>query len=388
MKRRCLALVLLSATALLAGISSCISVPRIPARGIIAGYPLSGPVDSEVARDYLEGRRLPSGIEEVRQRYLASEEVPSREALATVSSRYSPDVATLLFLETLSALPEIRDLRQRYEAELSYVHRVGVERARPDIPDSLLVLMVPGWFYVAHGAETNSDYAIQRRLLDRWGIAHVLVPIQENGTIEGNARIVADAVRQASRGHRVFLVSASKSGAEVALALGRELSASEAESVVGWLSIVGVVRGSPLADRVLEPDLCWLAKLKLGLEGFDLEGAKSMQTSRARSAFEQLRFPPHVHAFAYMAVPLSGNISGRGSFGYARMRELGPNDGLTLLADELIPHAVPLLVPGVDHFLGPGDQELWSTAVFRLFAAEVARDAGVDVRTQNSTGNR
>jgi hypothetical protein len=52
---------------------------------------------------------------------------------------------------------------------------------------------------------------------------------------------------------------------EVALALGQELEPSEAESVVGWLSIVGVVRGSPLADRVLEPDLCSFTKLKLGI---------------------------------------------------------------------------------------------------------------------------
>jgi hypothetical protein len=353
------------------GVHGCVAIPRIAASGKVAGYPLRGPVDSDVARDYLEGRPLPSELEGVRQRYLASGQVPPREVLATASRQYSPDVATLLFIETLSALPEIRDLRQRYEAELSHVRRVGVERARPDIPDSLLVLMVPGWFYVAHGSETNSDYRIQRKLLDRWGIAHRLVPVKENGTVEDNARIVAGAIREALRDHQVLLVSASKSGAEVALALGRELKSSETESVVGWLSIVGVVRGSPLADRVLQPDLCWFAKLKLGLVGFDLEGAKSMQTSRARSVFDNLRFPPHIRTFAYVAIPLSGQISKRGSFGYGRMRELGPNDGLTLLSDELIPGAVPLLVPGVDHFL-PEDQDLWSTAVFRVFAAEVA----------------
>ena len=129
---------------------------------------------------------------------------------------------------------------------------------------------------------------------------------------------------------------------------------------------------STLADRFLEPDLCWLAELKLGIDGFDLEGMKSMQTGRARSAFDTLQFPPQVRIFAYVAVPLSGSISERGSGGYARMRELGPNDGLTLLADELIPQATPLLAPGADHFLDPVEQELWSTALFRVFAAEAA----------------
>jgi hypothetical protein len=59
--------------------------------------------------------------------------------------------------------------------------------------------------------------------------------------------------------------------------------------------------------------------------------------------------------------------------GYRTMREFGPNDGLTLLADELVPRAVPLLMPGIDHFLGPHeDQEIWGAAVMRVFLAEVA----------------
>jgi hypothetical protein len=50
--------------------------------------------------------------------------------------------------------------------------------------------------------------------------------------------------------------------------------------VLGWLSIGGIMPGTPFADRVLEPDLCWLAGIQLGLEGFDFEGGRSMQTSR------------------------------------------------------------------------------------------------------------
>jgi hypothetical protein len=230
--------------------------------------------------------------------------------------------------------------------------------------------MVPGWFCVSHGDETNADFRVQRRLYEQWGIPHELVPIHENGTIESNARIVADAIREHSEAHRLFVVSASKSGAEVAMALGRELRPSEAAHVVAWLSIVGAVRGSPLADRATEPDLCWLVRTKLAFEGFDLAGLQSMKAARSRERFEALRFPGHLRMFTLVAVPLSGDISERGAFGYARMREAGPNDGLTLLADELIPGAVPLLLPGVDHFLGT-DQETWSTAVFRALLTQV-----------------
>lgn len=372
MSRRSLILgsALASLSALALALHGCTTIPRIPAAGEVSGYALRGPVDSVVAREYLEGRLLPAELEQTRQRYVAAERVPSRDDLSLLARRYSPDVATLLLLETLSARPDTRALRQRYEAQLAYIRRVGVERARPDFPPDLLVLFVPGWFYVANGAQTNSDYHVQRSLMERWGLPQRLVAIDQNGTVEDNARTVAQAIREESVQHRLFVVSASKSGAEVALALGRELKPAETESVAGWLSIVGVLRGSPLADRFLEPDLCWLAELKLGIDGFDLEGMKSMQTSRGRSAFQGLQFPPHIRMFSYVAVPLSGSISERGAGGYARMRELGPNDGLTLLADELIPEATPLLVPGVDHFLDPAEQEVWSTALFRVFAAE------------------
>lgn len=356
------------------GASGCTAPHRVAASGRVAGYDLRGPVDSDVARRYLAGDPLPPRLEDVRGRYLASGQVPSREALATISRDHSPDVATLLFLETLSARPDVRELRQRFEDELAHVRRVGIDAARPDFPDDLLVLLVPGWFYRAHGDETNADYHIQRRILERWGVPHRLVPLDENGTVEGNARAVAAAVREASKSHRVFLVSASKSGAEVALAIGRELEPAETEAVVGWLSIVGVVRGTPLADRALAWDLRWLVRLKFALEGFDLEGLKSMQTCRAGRASAGLRIPPHVRTFAHVTVPLSGHITKRGEFGYHAMREFGPNDGLTLLADELVPHAVPLLMPGVDHFLGPHEeQEIWGAAVMRVFLGEVSR---------------
>ena len=361
--------------------NGCVSVPRVAASGEVAGYSLHGPVDSALARDYLSGSPLPSSLRQLRRRYLASGKVPSREELARIAQGYSPDVATLLFLETLSALPDVRILRERYEAELSYVRSVGVDRAKPETPDDLLVLMIPSWFYIAHGQETNADYRIQRKVLERWGLPYRLAPLKENGTVEENARIVAREIRRLSRTHKLLLVSASKSGAEVAQALGRELEPSETRSVVAWLSVVGALRGSPLADRAFKADLCWIINFQLGLEGFDLEGLRSMQASRARRAFGVLHLPQHIRTFVYMAVPLSGHISKRGSFGYGQLRDFGPNDGLTLLADELLPHSVPLLAPGTDHFLSHS-QELWSTAVFRVLIEDVRKA----VRTMDGPG--
>ncbi|MFZ5894790.1 MAG: hypothetical protein ACOY0T_27255 [Myxococcota bacterium] len=356
---------------LLALTFGCASVPQIQGSGSVAGYALRGPIDHDVARAYLEGRRLPSALEATRREYLSSGDVPSRTALAEVSREYSPDVATLLFLETWSARADVRQLRKRFEAELEVARQVEEKRVRLEPPSDLLVLFVPGWFYRAHGAETNADFHVQRRLYEQWGVNQRLVPILENGTIEENARIVANAVRASSANHRIVLVSASKSGPEVALALGRELKANETKSVVAWLSIVGAVRGSPIADRILEPDICWFVKFQLAREGFDLRGVHSLQRWRAQKSFQAIRLPESVRTFSLIAVPLSGQISARGSFGYGVLREHGPNDGMTLLADEIIPGAVPLFFPGVDHFLGRADQSAWSLAIFRTVVGEL-----------------
>jgi hypothetical protein len=115
-------------------IDGCAAIPRIDASGSVAGYSLRGPVDHPLARDYLGGRPLPSALQVVRERYLSSGTVPSREVLAELSVAYSPDVATLLLVEALSARPETRDLRARYEAELALVRRVGADNAAPALP--------------------------------------------------------------------------------------------------------------------------------------------------------------------------------------------------------------------------------------------------------------
>ena len=88
----------------------------------------------------------------------------------------------------------------------------------------------------------------------------------------------------------MLIVSGSKSGAEVAIALGDILHPDETTHVLAWLSIGGVHQGSPFADWALNPTVCWLSQLNLGVQGFDLEGALSLQTTRRRSHFARLRF--------------------------------------------------------------------------------------------------
>jgi hypothetical protein len=46
--------------------------------------------------------------------------------------------------------------------------------------------------------------------------------------------------------------------------------------------------------------------------------------------------------------------------------ELGPNDGLTMLVDELLPGGLTIIEPGVDHFFAHPDRELRSRALLEV----------------------
>ena len=361
----CLGLVTLAAC--------CSSIPRIPARGSVAGYEFVGTVDSQAARDYLEGSP-PVDLDLLRRGMSASGWVPCTADLRAISERYSPDVATLLFVEAIAGNPANARARAIYLEELGRERHAG---RQDDVGwGDLLVLFAPGWLYESHGAHTGADLKLERECLDSLGIANELIPLGENDTVEANAAVVADAIRRRSTtGVRIVLVSASKSSAEVALALGDILDVRETQSVLAWLSVGGLIRGTPLADRALEPGLACLVWLRLGLQGFGLGALRSMQVEPRTRAVADLSLPQHLLVLSYVGVPLSGHVSDRGLPGYEYLRSWGPNDGLTLLADELVPTGYVLCEPGADHYFGLAGREERATALFRTLLRLAAKDS-------------
>jgi len=112
---------------------------------------------------------------------------------------------------------------------------------------------------------------------------------------------------------KVILVSTSKAGPKVALAIGKILAPDETDQVKAWISIGGLIRGTPI----------------------------------------------------------SGLRDNPAAIRYARLREGGPNDGLTLLADELLPDGIAIVEPGIDHFYAAPDIEVKSVALANVVAEMV-----------------
>jgi hypothetical protein len=63
------------------------------------------------------------------------------------------------------------------------------------------------------------------------------------------------------------------------------------------------------------------------------------------------------------------------------MRDLGPNDGLTMLIDQLLPGGLAIVEPGVDHYFDHPDRELRSLALLEVLLKRIEAVGRVSSRT-------
>ena len=223
---------------------------------------------------------------------------------------------------------------------------------------------MPGWLYKAD-TTTGADFARFRALLSRHGASVSLVETGQNLAVEDNARLIEDRIRHAGRsGKAIVVVSGSKGGPEVALALSNLRQDPDARQVKAWLNIGGLMAGTPLADTALTWPTCWFVYLAV-LPDSSFDGIRSVSTARSTARRKDLELPADVLVVNYVAVPLSGDISRQASEGYRRLRADGPNDGLTYLPDAIVPDSVTIPEIGVDHYFRAANIDLRAIALTR-----------------------
>jgi hypothetical protein len=324
----------------------------LPVRGTVGGQTIETRVDSEVARyylaSYLAGKRGDAALDERIDRVYqnAHGSLPDRSELKRLSDDFSIDFAALYLSDRIAHVPVNRSFRSAFEDALVYTGKT-VPEGRVSLPAAAADyewVFVPTYLYKRYPV-TGADFAAPRAALQRVGFTCHFVETDEDGPVEANADVVVAAIRaRAHSGHRLIVVSASKSGPEVALALTR-LGPAETRHVAAWVNIVGALQGTPLADTRALPEI----ENKLGQ--VDVAGVDSLTTKRSRQRFESLRIPAHVLVVNYLGIPLTGSLSSWSRAGFSHLRNFGPNDGFLLLSDMIFPGGVTLAELGRDHFL-------------------------------------
>jgi hypothetical protein len=347
------------------GLNACAG---LPARGSVGGQPIETRVDSEIARyylaSYLAGQRadplLDARIDRIYRN--AGKDLPDRAELKRLSDDFSLDFAALYLADRIAAAPANRRFRDDFDQAYGHARKSLREgtAALPAAAGAYEVLFVPGYLY-KRAPVTGADFAASRAVLKRLGMTQHFVEIKEDGDIEANAELVAAAIRaRAGNGRRLIVFSVSKSGPEVALALTR-LGPAGAGHVAAWINAVGSLQGTPLADERLLPELEDL------VGQVDQAGMESLTTERSRRRFDSFRVPEHVLVVNYIGIPVTGSVSALASLGFSPLKNYGPNDGITLLADSIFPGGVTLVELGRDHFLL--DVEIEATTVALTTAA-------------------
>jgi hypothetical protein len=351
-------------TTFLFGLLSLTACAGLPVRGSVEGQTIETRVDSEVARyylaNYLAGKHSDAALDERIDRVYqsANGSLPDRSDLKRLSDDFSVDFAALYFADQLARVPVNARFRTAFDQAYDYVQKTFPE-GRVKLPDAAAkyeVLFVPSYLYkrlLAAGA----DLAAPRAALKKVGFTCYFVETSEDGAIEANVDLVIAAIRaRAESGRRLIIVSASKSGPEVALALTR-LGPDETRHVAAWVNTVGALQGSPVIDERLLPELEFV------MGKVDAAGMESLSTAKSRQRFESFRVPDHVFVVNYFGIPVSGSVSFRGRFGYFPLRKFGPNDGLMLLPDMIFPRGVTLAELGSDHFLPNGHVDITAVAL-------------------------
>ncbi|HTM08750.1 MAG TPA: hypothetical protein VL754_10200 [Verrucomicrobiae bacterium] len=324
----------------------------LSARGSVEGQAIQTRVDSEVARYYLENylagkhadAELDARIDRVYQ--TANGSLPDRDELKELSDEFSVDFAALYFADRIALAPANRRFRSVYDRNYESTRKALAEGPAqlPAAAADYAALIVPSYLYKRNMA-TGAALAAPREALQKVGLPCYFVETVDDGTVESNAELVMAAIRaRAEDGRRLILISASKSGPEVALALTK-LGAAETRHVSAWINAVGALQGTPLIEDNVLPELEYI------VGKVDPAGAASIMTAASRRRFESFHLPEDILVVNLIGIPTSGSVGFRAGRGYFPMRKHGPNDGMVLLADTIYPRGVTVAELGSDHFL-------------------------------------
>ncbi len=327
-------------------------------------------VDSAEARylieEYFAGRRRQPRVDR-RIDALRSSNLTTTKNAAVVAQRFSTDVSALLVAAQL--MEENKAVQAIYERHLVSPSLPLAERAR-----GMTVLFVPGWLYLRH-PETGASLEREITTLRRAGVDARRIGTDENGSVEENARVIAAAIHDA-RAERLLLVSASKGGPEVMLALDSLLDPKDLPRIAAWVNVGGILGGTPLADQSLTVPRRWLTGILLLRHCEGVASMTSVNASRRRK-----RVPTNIVVINFIAVPLSGDVTARARDGYCALRPYGPNDGLTLITEAIVPGAATITSLGSDHFFQKIPPEKRAIALL-----ETVLDLEADKKIHQATG--
>jgi hypothetical protein len=289
-------------------------------------------------------------------------EITTPESVRKIAASADCDLATALLhqhiVESEQHGPFLRRLNERGAAEWSAGLRVAI---------------VPGAFY-RENPRTGADGRVVRGVAEQLGLPVVVVPIASTGLLAENAQHIAAWLR--AQDGPLILVSVSKGGSDLKMALARPDADEVFARVRGWINICGILEGTPMADWLLSPSLMARAnRFVQRIRGRSLDFLDDLR--RPGKLDFPLSLPLHLRVAHVVGFPLRRHLrNGLARRCHARLEPWGPNDGAILLADALRWPGQVCPVWGADHYLrSRHDERPLLAALLREFATPAESSA-------------
>jgi hypothetical protein len=370
-----------TASALLAGLvmgACAATTPHWPVQLVqlaAAGATVATTVDSSLAQRFAQAEFGAPGAANALPAELAGvlaalgDRLPSAAEITTLSKQYSPDLATLVLQRQISRSGSADPVLARYRAELAApVPAANTLRAH-------LFVLVPGWLHQADPT-SGADLSRQALVLKRLGAQVYRPAMPENASVEDNAARLVHELQVLSQQHAsIVLVSASKGGAEAALALSVLAEQPAGEHIAAWVNIGGTLKGTPLADLATSWPACWFVQAAV-LPDASFDGLRSLEVAHSTRRHAALKWPRQLLVVNVIGLPLSGQVSPRARQSYALLRPYGANDGIMLLADVVdaaAPGSTHIALLGTDHFFQVPDIDRHTAAIAQAVVSQLAR---------------
>lgn len=330
---------------------SCTPKTTISVDGYLFGKSINTTVDNSLAKLMLTNPQN-SRVLNLFNSY--QDKALNTETLSEITKKYSTDVATFYFLQKSYQNKKNKEAQDLY-ATYYENQNTNTKNKKLEILKEYLVVFVPGLAY-KQDTTTGADFARQRKLLTSENIKNELIAIGEWDLVNDNATLIADRLKVLSEtNEKIIVVSASKGGLETAIALGKILKPEETKSVKAWINVGGILRGTPIADSYLKFPKSWFAQTMLWIKGKKLNIVEDLSYENRKEHFNQLQFPEKIKIINFVGAPLATKISKEIKNRYCSMINLGPNDGLTPLADETIENSIVISEIGLDHYFRDPD---------------------------------
>ncbi len=211
------------------------------------------------------------------------------------------------------------------------------------------IIVIPGMFYKEH-PDIGGDGSLVRSIAEKFGFITELVEIHSRGSISENKTIILKKLLE-NKHNNVWLVSLSKGSTEVRLALEELRGRNVTKNIKGWVSIVGLTKGTPHADKKLRnrtAKIIWYLTLKV-------LGVNTAVTEEIACKNESLKkdflLDSHIKIIHIAGFPLPSHVEPLLVKRYKILAHIGPNDGMIFLRDLLFVPGNVYPIWGIDHFL-------------------------------------